>query len=224
MANAWGDAWGGDTGAWLTAWGVTASPVVVCSGNTVGSELDSQTNATDGLSQSLGNGTIEQVSQSFEAGDWSVGGFCLKLLRVGTPTGTVVASIRAHTGTLGTSSTPTGGNLIASASLDIAAVNNGAWTRYWFPFSSELALTSGTAYTMVLDGSGITGDGSNRIYVGADDGGDAVHAGNLATYNGSTWTAQSSQDFEFSLYGNTGDDGSIRFRGAFNRRRLSWGG
>ena len=21
MANAWGDAWGGDTGAWLTAWG-----------------------------------------------------------------------------------------------------------------------------------------------------------------------------------------------------------
>lgn len=26
MANAWGDAWGGDTGAWLTAWGSGTSP------------------------------------------------------------------------------------------------------------------------------------------------------------------------------------------------------
>lgn len=26
MANAWGDAWGGDSGAWLTAWGSGSTP------------------------------------------------------------------------------------------------------------------------------------------------------------------------------------------------------
>jgi hypothetical protein len=201
MANAWGNSWGGDTGAWLTAWGSAAAvPLVLCSGNTVGSELDSATNQTDALGQKIGDGAFTALSQSFLSGTgWIVGGVCVKIIRLGAPTGSISIGIRAHTGTYGTSSEPTGTDLIATLNYDISAVNGLAWERYWLPFTANYALSDDTLYTLVMDGSNISGDASNCIIWGMDD--VDVHAGNLATFDGLTWSAQSNTDFEFSLYG-----------------------
>jgi hypothetical protein len=201
MANAWGNSWGGDTGAWLTAWGSAAAvPLVLCSGNTVGSELDSATNEADALGQKIGDGAFTALSQSFLSGTgWIVGGVCVKMIRLGAPTGSISIGIRAHTGTYGTSSEPTGTDLIATLNYDISAVNGLAWERYWLPFTANYALSDDTLYTLVMDGSNISGDASNCIIWGLDD--VDVHAGNIATFDGLTWSTQSGSDFEFSLYG-----------------------
>jgi hypothetical protein len=202
----------------------SVSPVVLCAGNTVGVELDLAVNDTYGLVQALGNGTIAQVSQSFlTAAGWTAGGACFHLAKVGSPTGSFTIAIRAHTGTYGSSSEPTGADLVASLEYDVAGVS-GSRTRYWFDFISDLGLTDATHYTLVVDGTGISGGAGDFLAVHADD--VAGHDGNAATYNGSVWAVQSIQDFEFSLYGT--DAGSDSVGGAMNTRSRSgrnrWGG
>lgn len=117
--------------------------------------------------------------------------------RTGSPTGNVVARLYAHSGTLGTSSVPTGSPLATSDPVDISTLGTGTPQNIEFTFPAPYQLQAGTNYVVVVEFSG--GNSTNRLTVGCDNS-SPNHPGNLAGYDGS-WGASSTQDLCFQIYG-----------------------
>lgn len=118
-----------------------------------------------------------------------------ELKKVGSPTGTLVAKIYAHSGTLGTSSVPTGAALATSNSFDVATLTTSYQTvELQFP-APWVQFAANTSYVVTLEYSG--GDFTNYVHVGYD-GSSPGHAGNKCTRAASTWIAQSGHDCCFS--------------------------
>lgn len=164
------------------------------------------------------------VGQSFDStGMASIDGFCLSMSRTGSPTGTIKLQVKAHSGTYGTSSVPTGAVLAESLDYDIAAVSTNASTfeRYWLELTSAL-VPSVQYYTVEVDTSSIVGDASNSISFWANSADAGADPGNLFYDSGAGYVASSSQDLLMRIYGTSGDDFEGRFRDATYRRRLSW--
>lgn len=140
------------------------------------------------------------VGQSFSTeGMLLITGFCLTMDRTGTPTGNVLVNVRAHTGTYGTSSVPTGSVLVASLEYDIAAVA-ATPTAYWLPLTTSLPVAA-AYYTVEIDLTGITGDGSNYINVYSRLGGSYGPGGNMFYDSGAGYNAVSSADLFLRVYG-----------------------
>jgi hypothetical protein len=145
--------------------------------------------------------TIIKRFQSFTSGGGKLSSAAFKLYKVGTPTGSVVAKIYAHTGTYGTSSKPTGSELAVSDAVDISTITTStSGQEYTFTFSgaNKIDLTAATKYCVSIElVVGYTTDNSNNIRVmGNSD--NASHSGNLGYFLSGTWDVIG-QDFYFKV-------------------------
>jgi hypothetical protein len=185
-----------------TAVGVQLGGSVISSPNIIGQSQLIDSSITQSTSGSLSNGGFPSaVGQAITGNGLSVNyvTFRVNTTNAGPLTGSMTAYIYASTGTFGTSAIPTGTPLATSQSISASIlISNFADMRFYF--NTSFTLVNGTKYFVVLsypyDGS--NGNGSSVGYV---FGTPASHAGNLATYNGGTWSASSTSDLYFLLYG-----------------------
>lgn len=153
----------------------------------------SQGNDTD--SNDFSDGSTTYMSSSFTASSsYSIKKVAVRLKKTGTPAQTIVAEIWTDAATLpvlitGSTSTTT---------LDTTTVTT-SFAAYEFTFPSDIAVTSGTRYHVVLHRTVGTGDGSNNLSWSGNPAGTEVQ--NRAADPGVSWVqAQASMDGSVILY------------------------
>ncbi len=152
----------------------------------------------------LRTGSTVGAGQSF-TGD----GYALSLCRMyvkksGSPTGTAVVKIYAHSGSFGTTSIPTGTALATSDNFDVSALTTSfVINNFTFSGINQITLANGTNYVLSVEYSG--GSVGNTVDVGKD-GSSPTHSGNSATWDGATWTAVNTSDLCFYLYDTQADE------------------
>jgi hypothetical protein len=164
-------------------------------------------NADTGTNYALGDGTIVGQAQSFQNGVVAqyLTRVHAKLKKVGSPTGTVVAKLYAHSGTYGSSSVPTGAALATSDTLDVATLTTSLLEKE-LGFSTQYLMAASTNYVIAFEYSG--GDASNYVHVEGKAVG--THSGNRSEKTGS-WAASAGTDLWFQcfvspkLYGISGE-------------------
>lgn len=171
-------------------------------------------NADTGSDFTIGNGTITAQGQSFSVGTNAkrITRCRFNLKKTGTPTGTVVAELYAHSGTFGTSSVATGAALATSDAYDVSWLTT-SYREIELVFNGndaldqQVSMTGSTNYVIALRYTG--GDVSNFIQVqGLATSG--THGGNRTQDTGS-WAAAATDDlwFEvdagFSIHGRAGE-------------------
>lgn len=173
---------------WIAA--VTSTNTQVPFSTTVATNNSySETNAN--TYYSLYNGSTTRVGQSYLAVAAIIGSAKFYLKKFGSPTGTCVARLYAHSGTFGTSSVATGVPLATSYTLDVSTLTTtAALYEFGFPYRYN---TTATNFVIAIEYSG--GDASNYLQVGYDSS-SPTHGGNATTYNG-TWSAVSTADLTF---------------------------
>lgn len=139
---------------------------------------------------------IVQIGQSFTGDGINLTSCKLYLKKEGSPTGNVYIKLYAHTGTFGETGTPSGSALATSDPINITTVGaSAALHEFTFSGAQQYTMTSGTKYFLVVEFAG-----ASNLRVGGDVSSSA-HAGNMATYNGSTWVGHEGQDLAFYVYG-----------------------
>ena len=185
-------------GFWQETSGPATGTLVLCSAAT-GDLYDEFVQIADNESYSSDSESYVSHSWESDSDPRELEGLCLRLRRINNPTGTFSVEIRAHAGTFGSSSEPSGSALVASQTFDVADVATSP-TNYFFAFEGWTPAAN-TAYTLVLDMSNVSGDASNRLDLIAETGAEATHEGNLAiSTNGTTWTPFSAGDIPFKIY------------------------
>lgn len=149
--------------------------------------------------------TSEFQGQSFSVtADTILDSVKLHIIKSGSPTGNISATIYAHTGTYGISSVPTGSPLATSDVIDVttfgtvAPLSFEALPTFTFSGVNKITLTAGTKYCVVINYS--AGNSTNKLLVGFDITGTASGNRSISS-NGSSWTANSSYDLVFYVYG-----------------------
>ena len=162
--------------------------------------LSSYSESNQDSTQNLGDGTTTGVAQSFTtpaatANTNAIGCFALAkfyLKKNGSPTGNITAKLYAHSGTLGTSSVPTGAALATSNTVAASTLTTSyQLISFPFPESNWFQFTANTNYVIALEYSG--GDASNYVQVGYDSSSPS-HGGNKSTFASAVWSAQSGHD------------------------------
>lgn len=152
-------------------------------------------------STSIHSGSITQIGQTFPVAEHirvTLAKFYLKV--VGTPTGTLNAKLYAMTGTSGTNGTPTGSVLATSRSVNVSGLTT-SYALTEFRFDTPYEIEEAGNYCIVLDATGVSGDGSNHVIAGMDSTSPS-HAGNRFTQTGGTYTADATRDYCFYVLGN----------------------
>lgn len=165
------------------------TPDCINSANAV--TVDSYPDSNQSGTQTLGNGTIVGVSQSFTnttAGTLSNARFHLS--KTLSPTGNAVAKLYTINNAIGGGDDIPTVLLATSETFDVSTLT-GTLTLTQFPFTDEFPLAATTDYVIALEYSG--GDASNFVNVGTDTTA-PTHTGNFATLTGTTWTAVSGTD------------------------------
>lgn len=149
-----------------------------------------------------GAATFNKVGQSFTGGDYKLTAIRFSLRKFGSPTGNVFAKLYAHTGTFGSTGTPTGSALATSDAFDISTLTtSNATYELEFSGSGQYLMSSGNKYFIVAEFTG--GSGSNGLEWGIDIS-SATHGGNIAAFTtlGGTWGVQNTAwDGIFYVYG-----------------------
>jgi hypothetical protein len=172
-----------------------------------------ESSCTDvGTDFQLGNATITGQAQSFANGanaQFLTRAF-FQLKKTGSPTGNLTVKLYAHSGSLGTTSVPTGAALATSTVVASANLTTSYQTvEFTFPTPYEMAAS--TNYVLSIEKA--VGDGSNYVQVrGLATTG--THAGNRSEEVG-TWSATATDDLNFSIHASPklyGEPGEL-FRG-----------
>ena len=136
------------------------------------------------------------AGESFTATAGSLDSCVFYLKKAGTPTGNIVAKLYAHTGSFGTTGTPTGSVLATSDNVSIASLTTSyALTTFTFTGAQKYLLTNAVNYFITVEYT--DGNASNSLTVGADSSA-PTHAGNGAIYT-TSWAA-SAADVCFYVY------------------------
>src|SRR5688572_28958602 len=98
--------------------------------------IDSYSEANRDGSTAIHGGGVEGMSQSFTGNGGTLGSVRLQLNKTGSPTGTAVVKVYAHSGTFGTDSVPTGAALATSDTFDVATLT-GDLELITFMFSGD---------------------------------------------------------------------------------------
>ena len=167
----------------------SGNDVDVRNGNAATS-MQSYANTNQDSEVAIGNGTLDGAAHSFAASAGQLVRARFHLRKVGSPTGNATVKLYAHTGTFGTSSAPTGAQLVAATALDVSTLTGTlADVDFYFEAAEFYDLLAATNYCIAIEYTG--GDGSNYVAVGYD-GSAPTAAGNAATLaSGGGWTAQS---------------------------------
>ncbi len=166
--------------------------------------LDSYSESNnDGGGRLYSGGAFEDVfgeaaAQAFDSGSYgTLDSAKFFLSRTGSPTGNAVAKLFAHSGTFGSSSSPTGSALATSDNFDVSTLTTSlALVTFNFTGANRYAMTPSTKYCIVVEYAG--GGATNRINFGAD-GSSPTHPGNMAVYGGGSWFV-SAKDLCFYVY------------------------
>lgn len=182
-------------------WETPGAAVVPCSSAT--GVLQDEFIAGDDISAYNLVNTYIAAGQSWQSGSTptEVTGACFRLKKIGSPTGTMRASIYAHTGTYGASGIPTGSALASSVGFDVDTITT-VYENYFFALSGWTPAAT-TDYFIVLEEEDWAGDGSNYVRAIRDNGAEATHGGNSTLDSGAGWgiIAGGGDDLEFKLYG-----------------------
>ena len=125
-------------------------------------------------------------------------GFYLK--KIGSPTSNLVCTVYAHTGTFGSSGTPTGAALATSATKDSSGLTTSYVMNYFnFTEANRITLEANTKYFLVVQCASDGVDSSNYVRIVAtwpdnDD------PGNFAEFANSAWSTAGSGDLNYVLY------------------------
>ncbi len=111
----------------------------------------------------------------------------------------MTAKIYATTGTFGASAVPTGSALATSDPVNVNVLTT-TYALITFTFSTPYTLSANTKYAIVLEASDVTGTGSNYVTAGMDNS-SPTHAGNRFTMTGGVYTADSTRDMCYYVYG-----------------------
>lgn len=137
-----------------------------------------------------------RAAQSFTAKGGKLVGASFYLAKDGSPTGTMVAKLYAHSGTFGSGGVPTGSPLATSGTVDISTLTGDfASIEFTFTGSNQIQLTPAANYFISFEYA--AGNSSNRPKVGNDTT-TPTHPGNAAIFVASAWTAETA-DLIFSV-------------------------
>lgn len=119
--------------------------------------------------------------------------------KVGTPTGNVVSSLYAITGTPGTSAKPTGAALATSDAV-VATTLSTSFSLVDFTFSgaNQFLMVNGTNYCISIEYSG--GDASNRIVTGYDNNASLPGTNVSVQFSNGTWQGGTGGSLCYYLY------------------------
>jgi hypothetical protein len=117
----------------------------------------------------------------------------VKLVKAGAPTGVYWFTLESNSGGV-----PSGTVLATSDKYDVSRLTTTAtWVR--LPFRTPASLSAATQYHLVLQGN-FTVSGTNHMAWRADTTAATYANGSKAAYDGTTWTADTDDDFLFQLY------------------------
>lgn len=157
---------------------------------------DSYSETNSDTTRQFDNNAIVKRGQSFTAAASSyVTRGRIYISKTGSPTGNITLVIYAHTGTYGTTGTPTGSALATSDPIDITTLST-SLALVDFVFSTPLLLTSATKYFVSVEYSG--GSLGNALNLGTDSS-SPTHGGNTAFFIAS-WVADATQDHCFYIF------------------------
>ncbi len=187
----------------FTGYGATGTANAAIFNNITPTTSSSYAETNQSGTNSLRTGSTIGTGQSFtntSSGVLSACRFYLK--KTGAPTGNAVAKVYAHSGTLGTSSIPTGTALATSDNFDVSTLTTSyALASLTFTGANNITLAASTNYVVTIEYSG--GSVGNTLDVGTDTT-TPTATGNSSTFTPSTWTAVAGTDLCFYVY--TGGD------------------
>lgn len=141
----------------------------------------------------------EAAAQAFDAGSYgTLDSAKFFLSKTGSPTGNAVAKLYAHTGTYGSSSSPTGSALATSDGVSVSGFGTSmALVTFNFTGANRYSMTPGTKYCIAVEYAG--GSATNRVNFGSDAS-SPTHGGNMAVqHSGGSWYV-SAKDLCFYVY------------------------
>jgi hypothetical protein len=172
-------------------------------------EEDQGQSGDSGADFTIDNATILGQAQSFDPGanDEMLTRIDVRLkIGGGSPTGDITCELRAHSGTFGTSSIPTGAALATSEPIDAAKLES-SYRTYKFLFNTASSIESGqdnhydlqtgTDYVAVFLHP--NGDATNYVAIEGDTT-SPTHDGNQSDLTGTTWTPASGEDLVMQVY------------------------
>jgi hypothetical protein len=139
-----------------------------------------------------------KAAQSFTGNGTSLVEAVFYIHKRGSPTGNIVASLYAHTGTFGSTGTPTGAPLATSNPVDITTLSSSTYALIPFTFPSPYTVAAGTHYFISIEYADAGSYISNSLEVGVDSPSPTA-PGNFSGY-ASSWTADASMDICFYVY------------------------
>lgn len=162
-------------------------------GYTVDSYSESNQNA-DGNLNTGGAGVAQSFTNTY-ASTLKSCKFYLK--KTGTPTGNMAIFIRAHSGTYGTSSIPTGAALATSDNFDVSTLTT-SYVLYTINFSgaNQISLSEETYYTI---GTLFGGTVGSFVSFGKDTS-SSSHSGNFSQIVAGPWVESATEDMCFYVY------------------------
>jgi hypothetical protein len=154
-------------------------------------EFDTAVTLSDNLN--VGDvGARTRGAESFtETSGYAIDKIKVTLSKIGTPADNLVVAIQADS-----AGAPSGSDL-ATGSIAGGSVTGSA-VEYTLTLSSSVLSTANTKFWIIFRRSGAN-DGSNYFNVWGDQSSPAYANGAYATYNGSTWTVDSSSDAGFKI-------------------------
>lgn len=171
-------------------------------GTTVVSEVADSYSESNQSANYAWNGATMRPGQSFNGNGKSLSQAKAYLYKGGSPGGSIVAKLYAHTGSYGAGGKPTGAALATSDPIAASSLG-GSYGLVTFNFSTPYTLVNGTKYCIVLESAGdLSVGGSDYIMVGYDNSA-PTHGGNLVDWNGASWVAYSTLDLCFYVYTST---------------------
>lgn len=132
-----------------------------------------------------GSGLDVADAQSLVGGNGRLARALFYATKIGAPTGNIVSSLYAITGTPGTNAVPTGSPLVTSDNVSITTVTfSFDWVQFDFSGANQYRMTPGTNYCLSIEFGG--GDASNYLVPGYDH--TASGTTNVSIKNsGGTW-------------------------------------
>jgi hypothetical protein len=167
------------------------------------SEIIASSSVYDSDTYYLLNSSYPQITQSFitPSSKYFLNKIEFACKKIGSPTGNMYVKLYSHSGTYGSSSLPTGDALESSTVIDVSTISTSENDKESI-FSGTYELLSDTYYVISLEYSGGNLENNIRIFTNSFDG---YYSGNMAVYNGSTWSFPNfggeSLDFSFYVYG-----------------------
>lgn len=163
--------------------------------------IESLIGTQDSLVSVYSGSTDQFFGQSFTTTNAiTLSGAQFYLKKLGSPTGAYFATIYAHTGTYGSTGTPTGSVLATSDALDPSVLTTSyVLTSFNFSGANKIPLAANTHYFLIITYAG--GDSSDSVIVGIDSTSPVVTGNASFSTNGTSWTPNTTYAPIFYVYG-----------------------